>query len=115
LKEFEEGRRRPLYLNMLAVVTTLCATSPRRRFSVHRRFAQECVRLLLAHPLLLHESLRVDEASRAIRILRAEHPHEQQGMSEQEAYALLRKTAMNENRRLGEVAQSVVTTASMFK
>lgn len=39
----------------------------------------------------------------------------QRGMSEEAAYALLRKAAMNENRRLSEVAQSVVTAASLFK
>ncbi|MBL8270523.1 ANTAR domain-containing response regulator [Steroidobacter sp.] len=37
------------------------------------------------------------------------------GMSEEAAYALLRKAAMNENRRLSEVAQSVVTASSLFK
>ena len=39
----------------------------------------------------------------------------QRGMSEEAAYALLRKAAMNENRRLSEVAQSVITAASLFK
>lgn len=39
----------------------------------------------------------------------------QRGMSEEAAYALLRKAAMNENRRLSEVAQSVVTASSLFK
>ena len=39
----------------------------------------------------------------------------QHGMSEEAAYALLRKAAMNENRRLSEVAQSVVTAASLCK
>src|SRR5580700_6392841 len=32
-------------------------------------------------------------------------------ISEEEAYALLRRTAMNENRKIAEVAQSVVTAA----
>jgi two-component system, response regulator / RNA-binding antiterminator len=36
-------------------------------------------------------------------------------ISEADAYALLRKTAMNENKRLGEVAQSVVTAAELLK
>jgi response regulator NasT len=36
-------------------------------------------------------------------------------MSEDGAYALLRKTAMNENRKVVEVAQSVITAAEMFK
>ncbi len=37
------------------------------------------------------------------------------GMSEEAAYALLRKAAMNENRRISEVAQSVVTAARLLK
>jgi response regulator NasT len=36
-------------------------------------------------------------------------------ISEEEAYALLRKTAMNENRKIAEVAQSVVTAAELLK
>jgi two-component system, response regulator / RNA-binding antiterminator len=36
-------------------------------------------------------------------------------ISEEQAYALLRKTAMNENRKIAEVAQSVVTAAELFK
>src|SRR5580700_5206821 len=36
-------------------------------------------------------------------------------ISEEDAYALLRKTAMNENRKIAEVAQSVVTAAEMLK
>jgi len=36
-------------------------------------------------------------------------------LSEDAAYALLRKAAMNENRRLAEVAQSVVTAARLLK
>ena len=36
-------------------------------------------------------------------------------LSEETAYALLRKTAMNENRKIAEVAQSVVTAAELFK
>ncbi|MDP2409703.1 MAG: ANTAR domain-containing protein [Pseudolabrys sp.] len=35
--------------------------------------------------------------------------------TEEEAYALLRKTAMNENKRIAEIAQSVLTAAEMFK
>jgi response regulator NasT len=34
---------------------------------------------------------------------------------EEEAYALLRRTAMNENRKIAEVAQSVITAAELFK
>ena len=36
-------------------------------------------------------------------------------LSEDAAYALLRKTAMNENKKIAEVAQSVVTAAELFK
>ena len=32
-----------------------------------------------------------------------------------DAYALLRKTAMNENRKIADVAQSVVTAAELFE
>jgi len=36
-------------------------------------------------------------------------------LSEDAAYALLRKTAMNENKKIAEVAQSVITAAELFK
>jgi response regulator NasT len=36
------------------------------------------------------------------------------GISEEEAYALLRKTAMNESRRVAEVARSLVTAAKLL-
>lgn len=36
-------------------------------------------------------------------------------LTEEEAYALLRKTAMNENKKIVEIAQSVLTAAEMFK
>ncbi|HYM18343.1 MAG TPA: ANTAR domain-containing protein [Micropepsaceae bacterium] len=36
-------------------------------------------------------------------------------LSEEEAYALLRKTAMNEKRRIAETAQSIITAAEIFK
>ncbi|MBX9825624.1 MAG: ANTAR domain-containing protein [Xanthobacteraceae bacterium] len=36
-------------------------------------------------------------------------------LSEEKAYALLRKTAMNENKKIAEVAQSVITAAELFK
>jgi two-component system, response regulator / RNA-binding antiterminator len=39
----------------------------------------------------------------------------ERGLSEEAAYALLRKAAMNENRRLTEVAQSVVTAAGLLR
>src|SRR4051812_50127932 len=39
----------------------------------------------------------------------------ERGMSEEAAYTLLRKAAMNENRRINEVAQSVVTASRLLK
>jgi response regulator NasT len=36
-------------------------------------------------------------------------------LSEEEAYALLRQTAMNEKRKLADIAQSVVTSASLLE
>jgi response regulator NasT len=39
----------------------------------------------------------------------------ERGVTEDAAYALLRKAAMNENRRITEVAQSVVTASKLFK
>jgi response regulator NasT len=36
-------------------------------------------------------------------------------MSEEDAYALMRKTAMNEKKKIAEIAQSVITAAEMFK
>jgi response regulator NasT len=37
------------------------------------------------------------------------------GLSEEDAYALLRKTAMNEKRKIADVAQSVITAAELLK
>ncbi|HUG61420.1 MAG TPA: ANTAR domain-containing response regulator [Methylomirabilota bacterium] len=37
------------------------------------------------------------------------------GISEDAAYALLRKTAMNQNRRIADIAQSLVTAASLLE
>jgi two-component system, response regulator / RNA-binding antiterminator len=36
-------------------------------------------------------------------------------LSEENAYALLRRTAMNENKKIADVAQSVITAAALFK
>jgi response regulator NasT len=36
-------------------------------------------------------------------------------VSEADAYTMLRKTAMNENKKIAEVAQSVVTAAELLK
>jgi response regulator NasT len=40
---------------------------------------------------------------------------QERGLSEEAAYGLLRKAAMNENRRLAEVAQSLLTAARLLK
>src|SRR5690349_15346840 len=39
----------------------------------------------------------------------------ERGMTEEAAYALLRRAAMNENRRITEVAQSIVTVSKLLK
>jgi response regulator NasT len=36
-------------------------------------------------------------------------------MSEEDAYALMRRTAMNENKKIAEIAQSIITAAELFK
>ena len=36
------------------------------------------------------------------------------GLSEEEAYALLRKTAMNQNRKIADIAQSLITAAGLL-
>ena len=36
-------------------------------------------------------------------------------LNEETAYAMLRKTAMNENKKIAEVAQAVITAAELFK
>ncbi|TIL49270.1 MAG: ANTAR domain-containing protein, partial [Mesorhizobium sp.] len=36
------------------------------------------------------------------------------GLSEDAAYTLLRKTAMNQNRKISEIAQSLVTAAGLL-
>lgn len=37
------------------------------------------------------------------------------GLTEEQAYALLRKTAMNENKKIVDIAQSIVTAAELLK
>lgn len=39
----------------------------------------------------------------------------QRGLSEDEAYALLRKTAMNQNRKIADIARSLVTAADLLE
>lgn len=38
----------------------------------------------------------------------------QRGLSEEDAYALLRRTAMNQNRKIAELARSLVAAAALF-
>ena len=40
---------------------------------------------------------------------------EQRGLGEEAAYKLLRKLAMDQNKRIGEVAQDIVTYAKVLK
>jgi response regulator NasT len=37
------------------------------------------------------------------------------GLSEADAYALLRRTAMNQNRKIAEIAQSLITAAGLLE
>jgi response regulator NasT len=37
------------------------------------------------------------------------------GLSEEEAYGLLRKTAMNENKKIADIARSIVTAAELLR
>jgi response regulator NasT len=39
----------------------------------------------------------------------------ERGMNEEQAYALMRKAAMNENVRLGQIAQSIITASKLLK
>ena len=54
------------------------------------------------------EERKVIDRARGI-LMRAKNLHEEA------AYALLRKTAMNEKRRIADIAQSIVTAAEIFK
>jgi len=36
-------------------------------------------------------------------------------LTEEQAYALMRKTAMNENKRIAEIAQSIITAADLLR
>jgi response regulator NasT len=36
-------------------------------------------------------------------------------LTEEEAYARMRRTAMNENKKISEIAQSILTAAEMLK
>lgn len=72
------------------------------RFNAFSRMARE----LQDARTELHNRKVVDRAKGLLMKLR--------GLSEQEAYGLLRKTAMNQNRKISEVAQSLVTAAGLL-
>lgn len=73
------------------------------RFNAFNRLKEELDRTKQA----LEERKLVDRAKGILM--------KQRGVSEEEAYALMRKVSMNENRRLGEIAQSIITAARLFK
>lgn len=72
------------------------------RFNAFNRLRDELSRTKQA----LEDRKVIDRAKGLLMNLR--------GLSEQDAYALLRKTAMNENRRIADVAQSLVTAAGLL-
>jgi two-component system, response regulator / RNA-binding antiterminator len=73
------------------------------RFNAFNRLREE-----LEHTKQALEERRVVEQAKGI--LMKEH-----GVTEDDAYSLLRRTAMNESRRIAEVAQSVITAARLFR
>jgi response regulator NasT len=73
------------------------------RFNAFNRLKEELDRTRRA----LDERRLVDRAKGLLM--------KQRGISEEEAYALLRKASMNENRRVGEIAQSIITAARLFR
>jgi two-component system, response regulator / RNA-binding antiterminator len=73
------------------------------RFRVYSRLQEELERAKTA----LEERKVIDRAKGIL--MRAKN------LGEEEAYALLRKTAMNEKRRIADIAQSIVTAAEIFK
>ncbi len=72
------------------------------RFNAFNRLRDELSRTKQA----LEERKVIDRAKGLLMKLR--------NLPEEEAYALLRKTAMNENRRIADVAQSLVTAAGLL-
>jgi response regulator NasT len=73
------------------------------RFNAFARLQDELDRTKSA----LEERKVIDRAKRILMAAK--------NLSEDTAYALLRKTAMNENKKIAEVAQSVITAAELFK
>jgi response regulator NasT len=72
------------------------------RFNAYRRLKDELERARQAL-----EDRKVIERAKGILM-------KSKGMTEEAAHALLRKTAMNESRRVAEVAQSLVTAAKLL-
>ncbi|MEF2552535.1 ANTAR domain-containing protein [Aurantimonas sp. A2-1-M11] len=73
------------------------------RFNAFARMARE-----LEEARTELESRRLVERAKGILMT-------SRGLSEQEAYALLRKTAMNQNRKIAEIAQSLITAADLLR
>jgi response regulator NasT len=73
------------------------------RFNAFARLKDELERAQTA----LSERKVIDRAKGIVMKLK--------NISEADAYAMLRKTAMNENKKIAEVAQSVVTAAELLK
>jgi len=73
------------------------------RFNAFARLRDELERTRTA----LDERKLIDRAKRILMTAK--------GLSEEGAYGLLRKTAMNENKKIVDVAQSVITAAELFK
>lgn len=80
-------------------IVDLCVS----RFNAFARLKDELERTRSA----LEERKAIDRAKRILMAAK--------NLSEETAYALLRKAAMNENKKIAEVAQSVITAAELFK
>ncbi len=88
-----------LQKDRIKTILDLCIS----RFNAFSRLQDELDRTKSA----LEERKVIDRARGILMKLR--------NLTEEEAYALLRKTAMNEKKKIAEVAQSVIMTAEMFK
>jgi response regulator NasT len=73
------------------------------RFNAYSRLQRE-----LDEARTALEDRRLIDRAKAILI-------EQRGLSEPDAYNLLRKTAMNQNRRIVDIAQSLITAAGLLE
>jgi len=73
------------------------------RFNAFTRLQAELDRTKTA----LEERKVIDRAKGILMKLR--------NLSEEEAYALMRRTAMNENRKIAEIAQSILTASDLLK